>query len=132
MARRRTAAERGVEVTVWRASGESATRFAARRGYSTTSLWRWVAAHEAPPRAVRTARTGRGGGGARSGAAAGFADGSPRFARLEVAGVEGTRASVGALIVEVGRARIRVGGGFDAGLLGEIVAALGAIGEESR
>lgn len=89
---------RRAEVAAWRASGISMGRFAMGRGYSRSSLEKWA-------RATRTDDV---------------AIVSPTFVRLEV------ERAPGELVVEVGAARIRVGRGFDATLLSDIVATLGA------
>jgi hypothetical protein len=88
--------EQRAEVTAWRASGMTLAQFAKSRGYSRSSLEKWA-------RTVREERTAI----------------EPKFVRLEIAGQP-------ELVVEVGTVRIRVGRGFDASLLRDIVTALGA------
>ncbi|AKT38703.1 hypothetical protein [Chondromyces crocatus] len=95
MAKRWTEEERRAEVQGWRASGESMARYAARRGYTETSLRNWAAAE-------------------------GTWSGAPGLVRLVVAAPARDRE----LVVEVGAARIRVKTTFDAELLRAVVAAL--------
>lgn len=95
MTRRLTEQERRREVAGWRASGQSRHAYARTRGYSAASLARWA---------------GEVGG-----------DTTPAFVRLEVAA---RPRGADLLVVEVGGARVRVGRGFDPGLLREVVAAL--------
>jgi hypothetical protein len=99
MPRGRGADEQQREVELWRASGLTAERFCARRGYSPKSLFRWAAA-------ARSAVVMR----------------PTEFVRLEVASTPG----VAGLVVEVGVGRIRVERGFDRELLRDVVAALAA------
>jgi hypothetical protein len=91
--------ERHREVERWQASGLSARRYAAAHGMSETSLKRWAAAVEAD--GEQPAAT---------------------FVRLQVS-TPGVRHG---LVIEVGRARVRVEPGFNGVLLREIVATLGA------
>lgn len=88
--------DREAEVAAWRASGQSAGRFAESRGYSRASLDSWA-------RAQRAALTT-----------------TPKFVRVEVVRETAT------LVVEVKRARIHVSAGFDRSLLRDVVAALGS------
>ena len=83
-------------VAEWRASGETAEEFARGRGYAATTLRWW------------SSRLGR------EASAAGFVRLVPRA----VAPAEG------AIVIEVGAARVRVTHGFDAVLLARVVAAL--------
>jgi hypothetical protein len=98
MSRRRTAEEWKREVSGWRTSGQSAAQYAARRGYSSASLWRWAKLAES-----------------------GAVIESPRFARLEV---RTAPPAMAALTVEVGRALVRVERGFDAEHLRAVVETL--------
>ena len=102
MATYRTAEQRRDLVRSWTQSGLSAKQFAASRGLSESSLFRWRS-EDGPPALVTTA---------------------PRptvdFVRL-VARTPEPKPSV---VVEVGDARIRVEAGFDAALLTRVVAAL--------
>jgi hypothetical protein len=100
MSQHRDAAERRREVAEWRASGLSATQYAARRGYSVSSLRQW---------AKDVSRRGE-----EEGAAA-------HFVQLKVAT---TRPAV---TLEVGGARIVVEPGFDADHLRAVVAALASV-----
>lgn len=93
--RRRGVEEQRREVEAWRASKLPAEVFAARRGFSPKSLFRWAALADERPR--------------------------PQFVRLEVAPA---RMETAELFVEVGAARVRIVTGFDARLLREVVAAL--------
>lgn len=102
MGRRQTGRDPRREVEGWRESGESAARYAAGRGYSASTLQRWAAT---PRRGAETAEP-------------------PRFLRLAL---EAARPPVAELVIEVGVARIRIASrGFDAALLRDVVAALGA------
>jgi hypothetical protein len=92
----RTKDERRREVQAWRASGETAHVYAARRGYSTTSLHRWCADERASA--------------------------EPAFVRVEV--VPNDVRDAPELVVEVGDARVRVARGFDAEHLRAVVGAL--------
>jgi len=84
-------------VEAWRASGETADVFAQGKEYKGSTLRWW------------SSRLGR-------------AD-QPRFVRLvPKAAVVAVDAG---MVVEVGRARVRVKAGFDTKLLAEVVAALG-------
>jgi hypothetical protein len=83
-------------VESWRASGETADAFAQDKGYEGSTLRWW------------SSRLGRG---------------SPQFLRL-VPKARAVEVDAG-LVVEVGRACVRVKAGFDAKLLAEVVAALG-------
>lgn len=103
MRRRRGPREQRQEVEGWHASGESASQYAAGRGYSAASLLRWRKI--APPSKGAMSPPSR----------------EPRFMRLEVA-----PAATAALLVEVGAARIVVERGFDAAHLRAVVAALAA------
>ena len=97
MPKRRRVEEQRREVEAWRASGLTAAAFAARRGFSPKSLFRWAETTDA------------------------LAVSKPaEFVRLEIA----PRTVPTGLVVEVGAARVRVGRGFDADLLREVVAAL--------
>jgi len=101
MGQHRSVGERRQEVERWQASGLSPRRYAAAHGMSVTSLKRWAAAVERegkPPAAT--------------------------FVRLQVS-APAPRTRPG-LVIEVGRARVRVEPGFDGVLLREIVATLGA------
>jgi hypothetical protein len=53
MAKHRSDRERSIEVERWRASGMSARAYAAERGLSPASLWRWSSAESAGPEFVR-------------------------------------------------------------------------------
>jgi len=90
----RTEADRRREVEGWRASGQSGMAYAKTRGYSHSSLTNWAAQFRRMPKARE-----------------------PQLVRLEVE----KRVD---LVIEIGSARIRVGGGFDAALLRRVVAAL--------
>ena len=94
-----TAAVWQERVAAWRASGETAERFARRGGYAASTLRWW------------SRRLGR--------AAA------PGFVRLvpRAPGAPAAPAAPG-VVVEVGGARIHVAPGFDAALLAQVVAAL--------
>ena len=100
-----TEAKWAERVRRWRASGEHAGPFAAREGYAEGTL-RWWAS-----------RLGH------SAVSLAPVEGAPRFLRV-VPPPAASKPSTG-LVVEVGRARVRVEAGFDAELLGEVVAALG-------
>lgn len=108
MAKHRGAEEQRREVDGWRASGKSAARFAAGRGYCVATLLRWS---RRVPREVCLAAAAVG----------------PRFVRLEVAGVESTRPEP-ELVVEVGSARVVVRRGFDGEHLRAVVEALATVG----
>jgi hypothetical protein len=101
MARRRTEAERRREVDGWRATSESLKKYAARRGYSETTLRKWIATENAESRVPSA---------------------MPELLRVVA------RSSVGstddAVVVEVGAAQIRVTRAFDAALLRSVVLAL--------
>ena len=94
----RSREERGAVVAAWRASGQSARAYCETRDFSTSSLVRW--ASEAK--------------GARK----------PGTAAVEFVRVAMVPSRTGAIIVDIGRARICVERGFDAGLLREVVKAL--------
>jgi hypothetical protein len=102
MAGHRTDDERRREVEGWRASGEGVGKYAARRGYSETTLRKWIRAEDARPVVA---------------APLGLVRLVPRSA-IEVATKEAE------LVVEVGAARVRVRSGFDPALLRGIVLAL--------
>jgi hypothetical protein len=89
-------------IRAWRSSGQNAEQFATGKGYAASTLKWW---------SYRL----------------GTAAKAPRF--LQVVRSEqkapAQRATDEGLLVEVGLARVRVGRGFDATLLGEVVAALG-------
>lgn len=101
MAKHRSTEERQREVAGWRASGRSAAEYAARRGYSAESLFRWARPPSCAPLALSS--------------------GAPHFVRLEVTASAPRPAEV---VVELGRARIRVPAGFDPEHLRAIVDAL--------
>lgn len=82
-------------VRAWRASGETAERFASGAGYAAGTLRWW------------SSRLGR--------------REAPRFLQL----VPKDAVRDPEVVVEVGGARLRVRAGFDASLLGAVVAALG-------
>lgn len=84
-------------VAAWRASGETAERFARGRGFAPTTL-RWWASRLGPEAAP------------------------PGFVRLVPRAPAAPRAA--AVVVEVGAARIGVSAGFDPALLAQVVAAL--------
>ena len=88
-------------VAAWRASGESAERHAADKGYAPGTL-KWWARQVGP-------------------------SGGPRFVRVVPAADKGPTPATGdsGLWVEVGAARVRISRGFDATLLREVMAALG-------
>jgi hypothetical protein len=93
----RSRQEQRAEVVAWRASGMTLAKFATSRGYSRSSLEKWNRmVREERPTAIE-----------------------PKFVRLEI----GPQPE---LVVEVGTVRIRVGRGFDASLLRDLVAALEA------
>jgi hypothetical protein len=94
---RKTEEKWAERVRQWRASGETAEEFASRHGYAASTLHVW------------SSRVGRAQG--------------PRFLRLVPRAATGTAGAE--LVVEVGGARVRVTAGFDAGLLTEVVRALG-------
>jgi hypothetical protein len=100
MTKRHDRVSRRDEVTLWRASGDSAAGFARQRGYSVQSLRRWAAEVDAG------------------------AGESPRLVRLEVAAAR----PVASLVVEIPAcgARVVVAPGFDVRHLQAVVAALGA------
>lgn len=106
MARRRTGAERRREVERWRASGESVGKYAARQGYSETTLRKWITTEDSRPSSPA---------------------GAPGLVRL-VARSTVASASEEALVVEVGAARIRVAASFDPALLRSVVTALSESG----
>lgn len=83
----------------WRASGESAARYAERRGYSLSSLCKW---------ATEQRREGK-----QKAAMSGFV-------KVEVE----AGAAMKELVVEIGEARIRLKRGFDHALLSEVMGAL--------
>jgi hypothetical protein len=83
-------------VEAWRASGETADVFAQDKGYEGSTLRWWSSRLRRP---------------------------SPQFLRL-VPKARAVPVDAG-LVVEVGRACVRVRAGFDAALLAEVVAALG-------
>jgi transposase-like protein len=99
MSGHRTDAERRREVEGWRASGEGVERYAARRGFSATTLRKWIA------------RTGTTASGLTS---------APALVRV----VAASAAAPAEVVVEIGAARIRVAGTFDAELLRSVVSAL--------
>jgi transposase-like protein len=101
MAEHRTDAERRREVEGWRASGEGVEKYAARRGYSATTLRKWISL------------VGSEGGGATKAKA-------PALVRV----VAQSAAEAAEVVIEVGAARIRVPQGFDAALLRSVVLAL--------
>jgi hypothetical protein len=107
MARRRTDAERRREVEGWRASSESVKKYAARRGYSETTLRKWIATENAGSRVPSA---------------------MPELLRVVARSSVGSALSLGsaddAVVVEVGAARIRVTRAFDAPLLRSVVLAL--------
>jgi len=83
-------------VREWRASGETAKQFAEGHGYNAATLSWWASR---------------------------LRNEQPRFVQLVRQGPSAERVPM--ITVEVGAAQIRVGSGFDAKLLGEVVAALG-------
>lgn len=89
-------------VAAWRKSGESADKYSEGRGFAAGTLRWW------------SSRLGR--------------QEPTQFVRL-VPRSSATPAAARDLVVEVGRARIRVAPGFDASLLADVVRALG---EEAR
>jgi transposase-like protein len=101
MAERRTSAEWAKIVGQWGASGLSAARYAREHDLSIQSLWRWIRIHRNEPTAKPVS-----------------------FVRLDVI------RSPSSVVVEVGGARIRVQGGFDAELLRSVVSALSGGGEQ--
>jgi hypothetical protein len=103
MAEHRTDAERRREVEGWRASGEGVEKYAARRGYSATTLRKWISS------------VGSEGGVAKATKAR-----APALVRV----VAQSAAEAAEVVIEVGAARIRVPQGFDAALLRSVVLAL--------
>lgn len=101
MGRRRTDAERRREVDGWRASSESVKKYAARRGYSETTLRKWIAMENAGSRAPSA---------------------MPEL--LRVVARSSVESADDAVMVEVGAVRIRVTKAFDATLLRSVVLAL--------
>ena len=101
MSQHRTDAERRSEVEGWRTSGEGVKKYAARRGYSETTLRKWIAMDER--------RTGG------QSVAPGL---------LRVVARSTVTAAESEVVVEVGAARIRVARAFDAALLRSVVLAL--------
>jgi hypothetical protein len=99
----RSIEERLRELAEWRASGETAAAFAARRGYAKSTLMTWAARAAGVPRTAAVESE------------------EPCFVRLEVASA--VRTSV---VIEVGAARVVVERGFDAELLRRVVGALSA------
>jgi len=95
MRKRHTAEERARLIAEVRATGEIPRVVAERMGICASSAYRWM--KEAP--AVE----------------------GPMFARV----VQSSKAARSVLVVQLGRATIRVEAGFDAELLREVVAALG-------
>ena len=94
----RTASERRREVDGWRASGEGVRAYAARRGYSESTLRKWVAKLGRPA-------------------------GLPGLVRL-VAESQAKPLADDALVVGVGLAKILVPRSFDAAHLRAVVTAL--------
>lgn len=92
-----TAAMWAKRVEAWRASGETADVFAQGKGYEGSTLRWW------------SSRLGR--------------PEQPQFLRLVPKACAGPVDT--GVVVEVGHARVRVGAGFDAKLLAQVVAALG-------
>ncbi len=91
-------------VSEWRESGESAAVFAAKRGYSMSSLFRWSRRLDPKPKT--------------------------RFLQLvPKAMVPAEQKASSELVVEVGLARVRIGTGFDEGLLANVVRVLSQRGE---
>lgn len=103
MAEHRTDAERRREVEGWRASGEGVERYAARRGYSATTLRKWIASVGGEAGAARAAKAK-----------------APALVRV----VAQSAAEAAEVVIEVGAARIRVPQTFDAALLRSVVIAL--------
>lgn len=95
-------------VAAWRASGLTATEFAASEGYRSGTLLWWSS--ELKRRERRGSSVGKA-VGERS---------FVRMARVVPRAAEGTK-----LTLRVGSAEVEVRRGFDAGLLKEVVAALG-------
>jgi transposase-like protein len=106
MAQHRTDAERRREVEGWRSSGEGVGKYAARRGYSATTLRKWIASV-----------------GSEAGAAKAAKAKAPALVRV-VAQSAAEAAEAAEVVVEVGAARIRVPRAFDAALLRSVVIAL--------
>mgnify|MGYP001176857165 CR=1 FL=1 len=103
MAEHRTDAERRREVEGWRASGEGVERYAARRGYSATTLRKWITSVGSEAGAPKAAKAK-----------------APALVRV----VAQSAAEAIEVVIEVGAARVRVGLGFDAALLRAVVSAL--------
>jgi transposase-like protein len=101
MAGHRTDEERGREVEGWRSSGEGVRQYATRRGYSETTLRKWIRAAEARPWVS-----------------------APGLVRLVPRSAVEAGETESELVVEVGGARVRVRRGFDAALLRGVVSAL--------
>lgn len=101
MAGHRTDDERRREVEGWRASGEGVRQYAARRGYSETTLRKWIREEDARP-----------------------VVGQPALVRLVPRSAVEVTEREAELVVEVGVARVRVRRGFDASLLRGVVFAL--------
>ena len=95
MAKHHTRDERSKIVATWRASKDTAETFCKQRGFSKTSLQRWIAEVDAngPP---------------------------PGFVRLEVPTVR----TPSGLAVEIGGVRVLVNRDFDAALLRQLVEVL--------
>lgn len=108
----------------WRASGLSAKDFAMAKGYKASTL-SWAAsllqrASESSPPTVPVA--GEVHPRARAERRRPSSSKTPRFLPVH------TRAAgpaVAEMVIEIGAVRVRVGRGFDASLLGEVVRALG-------
>ena len=101
-AARASRAEWVQRVRAWRSSGQSAELFAEGKGYAPGTLKWWsyrLGAEAEAPRFLQVVR------------------GEPKAPARPAVEVE--------LLVEVGPARMRLGRGFDAALLREVVAALG-------
>jgi hypothetical protein len=109
---KRTQAIWAERVREWRASGLSAEAFVEGKDYRGSSL-RWA-----------DARLRAGGSRSSDGPADAGASRSPRFVPLRARASE----PQGAVVVEVGPARVHVSAGFSVALLGEVVRALAASG----
>ena len=96
-------------VKAWEASGQSAPRFAAEKGFSPSSLlyWRRRLRETAPARTAKSRSSG------------------PSLVQVVPRGTVPAPSGLGTgIVVEVGGASIRIGRQFDAGLLNEVVKAL--------
>src|SRR5258708_7066869 len=91
-----TEAKWAARVREWRASGETALEYASRHGFAASTLHGWSS--RLPPTEA------------------------PGFLRLVPKTPEASPSAD--IVVEVGAARVRVGAGFDRGLLADVVRAL--------